>query len=283
MVTFDPGKCNGCGLCARVCHEHCITVSGSLVSIDECVCSTCGQCIAICASRALAWNGAAPVPFDETKLPSAEQIAELLGERRTVRRFKPEKIDRRLLEEIVGFGALAPTHNFDFRAIVIDDEALLQALDASVLRFSRRVYRWVFGNPVVGMLASLRGQAMKAEFARARPKLEHSLKLERAYASLPPAVILIVGAKSAPLSLESAQYAVYNINLYAMTKGLACRNLVGNQMILNRDKTLRRRLGLSRKEKIFATLGVGYGAVRFRNKVIGKTLPLAWNGRQSGG
>jgi hypothetical protein len=61
-----------------------------------------------------------------------------------------------------------------------------------------------------------------------------------------------------------------------MAKDLACRNLVGNQMILNRDKASRRRLGIARKEKIFATLGVGLPAVPFRNKVAGKRLPLTW-------
>jgi len=81
-----------------------------------------------------------------------------------------------------------------------------------------------------------------------------------------------------PLSLESAQYAIYNMNLLGMTRGVACRNLVGNQMIFNRNKALQCRLGIGKREKIFATMAVGWPALRFRNKVAEKKIPLSWNG-----
>lgn len=38
-------------------------------------------------------------------------------------------------------------------------------------------------------------------------------------------------------------YAIYNTNLYAKTRDVACCNLVGNQMIFYRSKALRRSRG----------------------------------------
>ncbi len=279
MVTIDNNRCTGCGLCSRVCHEHCMEVGDASVVIDYAVCSTCSQCIAVCPTRALSWDGVEPAPFEDEKLPSAEQMAELFGQRRTVRTFKNQKPERALLEEIAGFGVRAPTHNFNLRTIIIDEDVILSEMDAAVYRFSRRIYRWIFKNPVLVGLARLSGRARRKEFERAKPKLEHSLRLGRAYRSAPPAIILVIGEKHVPLSLESAQYAIYTMNLYAMTRGVACRNLVGNQMILNRSKALRRRLGIGKLEKIFATMAVGWPALRFRNKVMGKKMTVSWNGK----
>ena len=62
-----------------------------------------------------------------------------------------------------------------------------------------------------------------------------------------------------------------------MTKGLGCRILVGNQMFLNKDKTIRKSINLNNKEKIFATIGLGYPDVEFKNKVTGKKIQIQWN------
>ena len=79
-----------------------------------------------------------------------------------------------------------------------------------------------------------------------------------------------------PLSLESTEYA-----LYTMTQNAARRNLVGNRLILRRNKDLRKKLGILRQEEIFATMGVGLPAIHFRNKVRGKSVRLSWNGGTS--
>lgn len=68
--------------------------------------------------------------------------------------------------------------------------------------------------------------------------------------------------------------------LYAQTRGIgSCLRGTG-QIFLSRDPAARARLGLQKHERIFGTVLLGYPAVRFRNRVEGKTMPLQWIGGQ---
>ncbi|NOY36303.1 MAG: hypothetical protein GXO83_01860 [Chlorobi bacterium] len=278
MITTDHEKCNLCGLCIKICHEYCIYITGKKLHIDYSYCSTCTQCIAVCPQQALSWKHSQPVACDENQLPASRQLDELFKERRTVRDFKKEKIERELLEEITGYGIYAPTHNFNMRLIIVDDDRIINRIDTVIYNFNSRLYRFLYKPKIVQTLVKAITPGHEFEYLKAKPKLEKSLERGKAFKTFPAALVFIIADKRTPLSLESAQYALYTMNLYALTKGIGCRNLVGNQMILNRSKLVRDLLGLKRYEKIFATMGLGYPAVKFKNKVVGKKMDIQWNG-----
>ena len=48
-------------------------------------------------------------------------------------------------------------------------------------------------------------------------------------------------------------------------------------MILNVNKKFIKSIGLDKNEKIFGTITMGYPAVKFRNKVLGKKINIQWN------
>jgi NAD-dependent dihydropyrimidine dehydrogenase PreA subunit/nitroreductase len=277
MVLIDKERCTGCGSCVKICHEHCMSLIDKKVSIDRQACSTCSQCIAICPEKALSWDRILPIDFDPNQLPSVLQMEELFAERRTIRTFFHEPVDRKALEEIVSWGAYAPTHNFNLRCIAIDDPKIIEVFDKAAFRFSKRIYQFVFRPKLIRWLVSIAPRSMQEEFDKAVPKLETAITRGRGYDSRPPALVCVVGDRRVPLSLESAQYALYNMSLFAQVKGLGCRNLVGNQMIFNRSKEIRKLLGLKASERILAIAGFGHPAVRFRNKVLGKRMSIQWN------
>lgn len=277
MVRVDKEKCTGCGSCISIYHENCMSLVNEKVRIDYEFCSTCTQCIAICPQSALLWNDVRPIPFDDSKLPSSAQLDELFKQRRTIRHFLKRKPDRHLLEEIINYGVYAPTHNFNFRAIAADDEGLLNQIDHVVFSYNKKIYRYLYKPGIIRFLIKSLFPSQKDEYLKAKPKLEGSLKIGRAYQCMPPVIVFIVGDRNIPLSVESAQYVLYNMDLYARTKGMGCRNLVGNQMFLNRSKVFKHLLKLGKNEKIFATIGLGYPSKKFRNKVIGKQMRIQWN------
>lgn len=277
MVNIDLSKCNSCRLCIRICHEYCLKLDNDILTIDYKYCSTCSQCIAVCPRQALTWDNIKPELFDKSLYPRSAQIAELLKERRTIRDFTNQKIDKLLLEEIASYAIYAPTHDFNLRVIIIDDETIIKYVDSIVLKFSINLYKWIFKPGIVHFLVKLFAPDSEFEYLKAKPKLENAVKKNCGLKTKPAAIILIIGNKRTPLSLESAQYALYNIDLYAQTKGIACRNLVGNQMILNRSKKFRKLMGLNQTDKIYGTILMGYPAIRFSNKVVGKSIRIQWN------
>ena len=279
MITIDEYKCNNCGICAKICHEYCIDFIDGMIRIDYDFCSTCAQCIAVCPQEALSWNNIEPSRFNKELLPDSSQVDELLKERRTIRDFKDKKIDRKLLEETVNYAIYAPTHSFDMRAIIIDDEKLIDQIDRIIYRFSSRIYNVVYRPAIMHHIVKICTPQREHEYLKAKPKMEAALRRKRNFKSIPPAIVMIVADRRKPLCLESAQYALHNINLYAHTKGLGCRNLVGNQMFLNRSKSIRHLLRLKKHEKIFGTMAIGYPSVRFRNKVNGKQVDIQWNNK----
>jgi len=281
MIEIDQKKCNNCGLCTQICHESCMLIDNNILNIDYKYCSTCTQCIAICPKQALTWDNIEPELFDKSLYPDSEQIDELLKERRTIRYFTGKKIDKSLLEEIAGYALYAPTHDFNIRVIIIDDESILNQIDSLILNFSVKLYTWVYKPNIIHFLLKLFTPDLESEYLKAKPKLENAKKRNRSFKSKPAALIMIIGNKRIPLSLESAQYALYNVDLYAQTKGLGCRNLVGNQMILNGNKKFRNSIGLNKHERIYGTILMGYPAIKFRNKVNGKKIRINWNARKN--
>jgi len=280
MIVLDAEKCTQCGRCVKICHEHCMALVDHTVAIDRTLCSTCTQCVAVCPQQALTWNGAVPIPYVDSRLPSPEQLDELFKQRRTVRFLKEEKIDRSLLEEIVGYGIYAPTNNYELRAIVVDDEEIMAELDRVHVQYTERIFNFLYRTGIVSPLARMFGVA--SSFEQARPKVEAIVEAGRSYNSPPAAIVFIVGNKRVPLSVESAQYTLANMIYCAQVKGIGSRLWGPGQIFYDRSKTVRTLLGLQKREHILGTVFLGYPAVKFRNKVQGKSLPIQWNDARDG-
>ena len=275
MVVIDRDKCTGCESCVRICHEGCMSLVEGIASIDHEYCSTCSQCVAICPERALSWDGVEPGSFDADRVPTPEQLDELFKQRRSIRAYKQHKIDRALLEEIVHYGIYAPTHNYGFRAIIVDDEAVMDALDRILMRFVSTVYTVAYRPKIVGVMAGMLG--LSEEYQLSKPKLENSL--ERGFAfHHPAAIVSIVGHKRIPLSVDSAQYALANMTFYAQVKGIASCLWGNGPIFMDKSPAARRQLGLRRSDRIFGALFLGYPVIKFRNKVEGRRMAIQWNG-----
>lgn len=271
LLVLDDAVCVGCGMCAMVCHNRCVALCGGTPVINEALCDGCAQCVAVCPQRALSWDGVSPVPVDEANLPSAQELDELFKQRRSIRFFKEERIDRSVLSRTVRYGAYAPTNNHDMRAVIVDDREILETLEQAVVQFNSRMYRlFVKPRPVFALLRRIAPNV--------NPRVKAKLEGRRSDSFHPAAMVLVVGDPRIAFSEASAQAALDLMMLYAQIQGIGSCLWGAGRMVLNRNRDARRRLGLQGPERILGILLLGYPAVEFGNKVEGRTMPIVWNG-----
>jgi NAD-dependent dihydropyrimidine dehydrogenase PreA subunit len=70
-IAVDPGKCASCGICAEICPEKNISLSGGTANIGA-NCQSCQRCVAYCPENAIAVPGKPAeqyraMPLDEFK------------------------------------------------------------------------------------------------------------------------------------------------------------------------------------------------------------------------
>ena len=81
IITIDKARCNGCGLCAKACHEGAIgIVDGKAALLREDYCDGLGDCLPACPMNAIS--------FEEREAPAYNEVAVLAAKKERV----PERV-----------------------------------------------------------------------------------------------------------------------------------------------------------------------------------------------
>ncbi len=145
LLTIDEQKCTRCGLCARACPVGIIVAGdnfpGTIEKIEK-GCITCGHCVAVCPAAAL--SHCRMTPGDCQSLEAGwrldpASIEQLVKGRRSIRRYRPEPVDRAILEEIFEIVHYAPTgeNTQSLQWLVISDPWEINRLSSIVIDWLR--------------------------------------------------------------------------------------------------------------------------------------------------
>ena len=74
IIRIDEEKCNGCGLCAKACHEGAIgIVDGKAKLMREDFCDGFGDCLPNCPTGAISFEEREAPEYDETAVKEAKR------------------------------------------------------------------------------------------------------------------------------------------------------------------------------------------------------------------
>ena len=112
MINISQEKCNGCGLCVRDCiifHSIILDENKKASKIDH-GCNSCYHCVAICPQGAITVDD---LELSENLLykPSftSDEYLNFIKNKRSVRQYKKQDIDRSKIERIIEAGRYSPT------------------------------------------------------------------------------------------------------------------------------------------------------------------------------
>ena len=77
IITIDEEKCNGCGLCAKACHEGAIgMVEGKARLLREDYCDGLGDCLPACPMNAISFEEREAPAYNEAAVLAAKKAKE---------------------------------------------------------------------------------------------------------------------------------------------------------------------------------------------------------------
>lgn len=77
IITIDEEKCNGCGLCAKACHEGAIgMVDGKAKLLREDYCDGLGDCLPACPMNAISFEERDAPAYNETAVLAEKKAKE---------------------------------------------------------------------------------------------------------------------------------------------------------------------------------------------------------------
>ncbi len=108
-ITYDADLCKKCGLCATACPIAILVQKekGAIPEVDDTrleSCFRCGHCVAVCPQGAISHDHfpeGTVTPVRNDKVPTYDQVLELVRSRRSKRRYKKQPVERDVIEKVI--------------------------------------------------------------------------------------------------------------------------------------------------------------------------------------
>lgn len=145
FVKINQTECTGCKACMLVCPSASITYENNKAYIPpNAICIKCLHCAASCPYKAIERSDGKPALIDRhinLSLDFSKQLEDFILARRSIRNFSKTLIKKDLLENVLEYGAWAPSakNEHPLRWVVIhDNDKLLEEMMSIIIPFIKK-------------------------------------------------------------------------------------------------------------------------------------------------
>lgn len=279
---IDTESCIVCGRCVEACSFEVLKLRKNgprARGIGECI--VCGQCVAVCPEGAVSHPEIPEERIHEVPREPAVSYDELVGllrRRRSVRKYTNEEISDELIHELIDAAVLAPSgHNEQSWAFtVIKSPEELDAVRAAAAEFYRGLLAALEDEESRRQMIDTMGQEAVEGLDDIAPAVQLILRAyDRGNDRMiwgAPTLLLAHAPEQDPTGAESTHYAVGNLMLAAVSKGLgSC--LIGFLTIpASFDPSLREALHVPERHALHASLALGRPDITY-HRATGRREP----------
>lgn len=175
-------------------------------------------------------------------------VIDNIKKRRSIRRFLPKKVSRKVILQIIEAGRYAPSsHNSQpWRFIVIEDKQV-------ILELSERVKSWFRHRLLLGKFVGVFNRRIKQEVDSAKKRL---ISQDLFFYDAP--LLILVCAKPSRFAEKDCSLAAQNMMLAARSLNVGSCWIGFADLVVNKDRSLMNKVGVPHNCRIMAHLVFGY-------------------------
>jgi nitroreductase len=248
------------------------------------LCVSCGHCITVCPHQAITHSNI-PQNLIKTisphKIPTDQELLDLLKTRRSIRAFQHKPIPKQLLSTIIKAAHYAPSTNNiqSTEYTVVQDTDIIKKIKNYTLTYLQKTTRRL-QNPVIRTLLKSSNYDHAAHLFKRIPEYQHVINTTHNNIDLiihnAPALLFFHANKSigfadvnATLALQNATLIIYSLNLGCFFAGYVVAASTYEKEIPNLLK-------IPRENQIYGCLAIGYPQVEFSQWIERKSSNITW-------
>jgi len=292
-ITINRNQCKKDGLCASVCPADIFVQREKLTIpelVDEETCIACGHCVAVCPQNAIQHS---EFPLTTTraiqfeKMPTTDQVLELLKSRRSIRAFRDKPLAKETIESIIDGARFAPSgHNSQStQYLVVQDRAVLNQVSATVIEYLQFEVRR-FANPLFRTLALLGDREKTESGLHEIPRFKQMTRSFESGADPilndAPLLLAFHARRTVGYADVNAQLALQNASLVAHSLGIGhfytgwvlapCRAPMARAW----NRRIPSLIGVPPGNELYGALALGYPIPKFKNMIERKPPLIGW-------
>jgi ferredoxin len=283
MVEINQETCKRCGLCADACSAKIIMKVDGRYRVSpqpDWDCIECGLCMAVCPTKSikvpsLKYEDMPTIPRGKVNFDS---FYNMILPRRSIRSYKKDAVPKDVLKSITDAAATAPmgVPPSKVEVVVFDRRSDIESLLDNIAK-GYEGFLSVMKNPIIrGIFRLVYGGATYHNFKNhvvpaARIALDWRKRGRDCFSYDAPAMMLFHGSRFGESIFEDCWIAATYASLAAHFLGLGTCFIGMIPPIVDRDKKLKRRLGIAEENRVIACLLLGYPGIKFK-RVIPREL-----------